>query len=198
MCATFTDDDVGKPVERTDGKVIGTVASLESEGAYVEPAPDVVDQIKARFDWGEIGGPFILDESDVQAISETRVHLTEGFSRADSATPAATESAARSDAGTDDGTGSASESTTPRTDSTGDSSGIGPFETRFQIGAAVVSAIGFLVAVLFGWTGYQGSTLPVAGTELSIVSGAVGFMLLSFFSVVALVAAIYMDPGLDH
>lgn len=86
MCATFTDDDIGKPVERADGKVIGTVAALEEGRARVEPAPDVVDTIKARFGWDEIGDPFVLDADGVREISDTRVHLEEDFSRGSSRT----------------------------------------------------------------------------------------------------------------
>lgn len=83
MCATFSEADIGKPVERTDGKVIGTVGELEDGAARIEPAPDVVDTIKARFGWAEIGDPFVLSEDAVHEITDTRVHLEEGFSRAD-------------------------------------------------------------------------------------------------------------------
>ncbi|WP_121741432.1 hypothetical protein [Natronorubrum halophilum] len=199
MCATFTDDDVGKPVERTDGKVIGTVASLETGTARVEPAPDVVDAIKARFGWDEIGGPFILHENDIREISETRVHLAEGFSRANAPTPAG-ESTDRTDAETgsaDGSAGSTNDSVGSTPNSTSNAGGIGPFNTRFQIGAAVVSALSFLVAVMFGWTGYQGSALFTVGPELSIVSGAAGLMMFAFLGVILLVAATYMKPGFD-
>lgn len=80
MCATFTDDEIGKPVERADGKVIGTVASIDGETAHVEPAPDVVDTVKARLGWEEIGDPFELDARFVRTISDTRVHLEREFS----------------------------------------------------------------------------------------------------------------------
>ncbi|SIR89668.1 hypothetical protein [Natronorubrum thiooxidans] len=84
------------------------------------------------------------------------------------------------------------------TNSTANSNGIGPFESRFQTGAAVLSAVCFLVAIFLGWTGYQESTLILVGTELNIVSGMAGLMLAGFFGVVALIAAFYMEPGFDH
>lgn len=207
MCATFSDDDIGKLVERSDGKVIGTVTAVETGTAHVEPAPDVVDQIKARFGWDEIGDPFTLHETEVRDISRTRVHLVEGFSRANAPTPTSSEPTDQSDAGSDDGTGPESESADSNrpdggassvTNSAANSSGVGPFNTRFQIGAAVVSVLSYLIAILIGWTGYQSSELLIVGTELNVVSGAAGLMFAAFVGTVALVAAFYMEPGLDH
>lgn len=80
MCATFADDDVGKPVERADGRVIGTVAAIEEGRARVDPAPDAIDSIKARLGWAEVGDPFILEADAVDAITDSRVHLEDGFS----------------------------------------------------------------------------------------------------------------------
>ncbi|ELY42621.1 hypothetical protein [Natronorubrum sulfidifaciens] len=82
------------------------------------------------------------------------------------------------------------------TNSTATSSGVGPFETRFQTGAAVLSALSFLAAVAVGWMGYQEATL--LGTELNIISGSAGLMLAGFLGTVALVVAFYMEPGFDH
>ena len=84
------------------------------------------------------------------------------------------------------------------TNPTATSGGVGPFETPFQTGAAAVSAISFLLGLLFIWTGYQESELLVVGTELNIINGAAGFMLLGFLGVVALVAAFYMELGLSR
>ncbi|UHQ95034.1 hypothetical protein [Haloterrigena alkaliphila] len=80
MCATFADDDVEKPVERADGRVIGTVAAIEEGRARVDPAPDAIDSIKARLGWAEVGDPFTLEADAVDAITDTRVHLEDGFS----------------------------------------------------------------------------------------------------------------------
>lgn len=207
MCATFTDDDVGKLVERADGKVIGTVASLDTATVRVEPAPDVVDAIKARFGWEEIGGPFILHETDVREISETRVHLADGFSRANAPTPTADESADHADAEGDDEAAPETDPEDPNrtnggtgsvANSAADSSGVGPFNSRFQIGAAVVSGLSFLFALVFAWTGYQEMALLAVGPELNIVAGMAGLMLAGFVGVVALVAAFYMEPGFDQ
>ena len=82
------------------------------------------------------------------------------------------------------------------TSSTANSSGVGPFDSMFQTGAAVVSAVLFLVAVALGWAGFQGMTL--GGTEMNVVNGAAGLMLTAFFGVIALVVAFYMEPGFDH
>lgn len=80
---TFTDEDLGKRVERADGKVIGTVASADGETARVDPAPDVIGTIRARLGWEEIGDSFALDAASVREISDTRVHLEREFSERD-------------------------------------------------------------------------------------------------------------------
>ncbi|SDQ86135.1 hypothetical protein [Natronobacterium texcoconense] len=72
------------------------------------------------------------------------------------------------------------------------------FDTRFSIGAAVVSAISFVLALLFIWTGFQEAELLIVGTELTLVSGLAGMMLLLLVSVTSLFAALYMEPGFDH
>ena len=84
------------------------------------------------------------------------------------------------------------------TSSTANTTGVGPFDSLFQTGAAALAAVCVLVAIVLAWTGYQESELFLVGTELNVVSGAVGFMLAGFVGLVALVVAIYMEPGLDH
>ncbi|MEY7849404.1 hypothetical protein AB7C87_09435 [Natrarchaeobius sp. A-rgal3] len=74
----------------------------------------------------------------------------------------------------------------------------GLFETRFSIAAAALAGLCVLVAILFAWTGYQGEELLLVGTEMNIVNGMSGFMTAMFVAVVALVAAVYMEPGFDH
>lgn len=81
MSGTFTNEEIGKLVERADGKVIGTVASVSGETAHVEPKPDALDQILIRLDRKETGGAFTLEADSVREISDTRVHLERDFVR---------------------------------------------------------------------------------------------------------------------
>ncbi|WP_306058234.1 hypothetical protein [Natronococcus wangiae] len=81
------------------------------------------------------------------------------------------------------------------TGSTASSGGLGLFETTFSIGATVVSALALLLGLGFVAMGYQDMTLPVLGTELSILTGLVGLLFGLFVALVAFVAAVYMEPG---
>ena len=78
------------------------------------------------------------------------------------------------------------------------SDNIGLFKSPFSIASTGVGVISLLASVVFLWTGYQESTLPVAGTELSILTGLVGFMLALLVAVTALFMAAFMEPGFDH
>ncbi|RQG90470.1 hypothetical protein [Natrarchaeobius chitinivorans] len=74
----------------------------------------------------------------------------------------------------------------------------GLLDSRFSIGAAALAGISVLVALVFAWTGYQGEQLFVVGTEMNLINGMAGFMLAIFLAIVALIAAVYMEPGFDH
>ena len=84
------------------------------------------------------------------------------------------------------------------TTSAANSDGLNLFDTPFSIGATVVSVVLMLLAVVLLWTGYQESTLPVVGTEMSILTGLVGFMLALFFAIGAFIVAAFMEPGFDR
>ncbi len=84
------------------------------------------------------------------------------------------------------------------TSSTANTSDRGLFDTRFSIGAAAVAAIATLLGVVFGWTGYNDGALPVIGLDLNILTGVIGLLFGLGIALVAVVAAIYMEPGLDQ
>ncbi|ELY78069.1 hypothetical protein C488_05708 [Natrinema pellirubrum DSM 15624] len=88
----------------------------------------------------------------------------------------------------------------PMTSSTASTGGL--FDTPFSIGATVLAAVAALVGVLFAWTGYAAAgtdeataALPLLGFELNILTGFVGLLFAFGIALVALVAALYMEPG---
>lgn len=100
MCATFTDDDVGKTVENPNGTEIGVVASLEGETALVEPEPNAMDSIKAALGWEHDPDETMrIEPSSVDVITGETVRLE----RDRSAEIAAESAVGGSEDGEDDG-----------------------------------------------------------------------------------------------
>ncbi|MFB1065325.1 hypothetical protein [Natrinema sp. H-ect4] len=85
----------------------------------------------------------------------------------------------------------------PMTSSTTSTSDRGLLETRFSMGAAALAAVAALLALAFGYLGFIDGVLPGIGYQLSILTGAVGLVFGLGVALVALVAAFYMEPGLD-
>jgi len=46
-----TERDVGKPIVDSDGTQVGVVADVTGNELGVDPDPDMLDRIKARFGW---------------------------------------------------------------------------------------------------------------------------------------------------
>ncbi|NGM68994.1 hypothetical protein G6M89_08205 [Natronolimnobius sp. AArcel1] len=84
------------------------------------------------------------------------------------------------------------------TNATAESSESGLFDSTFSIGAFAVAGVFLLVGLFLAWTGYQDNQLLVVGTEMNIVSGMAGLMATWFAGIIALVIAIYMEPGFDQ
>lgn len=116
MCATFTDDDVGKTVVNANGDEIGIVSAVEHGTAHIEPDPGITDTIQAKLGWGDRDeDTYPLQDHSVSRVTDDEVRLEEdlaGVGGADAGTGAGT-----SDVGGDTGI----------TDDTGvtDDSGIG-------------------------------------------------------------------------
>lgn len=83
-------------------------------------------------------------------------------------------------------------------ETTSDSDGLALFDSPFNIASTIVGVVSVVAAVLFLWTGYQESALPVVGTELHILNGAVGFMLFALVAVTAFVMAAFMESGFER
>jgi hypothetical protein len=74
--ATFTDADEGKDVVDADGNTVGLISSVEGSRAYVDPDPGMVESIKSKLGWTDIGeGDYPLDEGRVADITDDEVRL---------------------------------------------------------------------------------------------------------------------------
>ncbi|WP_247000658.1 hypothetical protein [Halosolutus gelatinilyticus] len=81
------------------------------------------------------------------------------------------------------------------TGSTASSSGLGLFDTPFNTGATLLSAVAFLMVIVFLVSGYQGMALLFVGPELTLLTGLVGATMSLGVAAVSLVAAVYMESG---
>ncbi|OAQ54661.1 hypothetical protein HTG_03630 [Natrinema mahii] len=76
MCAVFSEDDVGKPVENVTGETVGVVAAVEGDVARVKPDPSAVESIKSSLGW-EKGARYrvALGRNSVREITPDAVRL---------------------------------------------------------------------------------------------------------------------------
>ncbi|WP_226007655.1 hypothetical protein [Natrinema salinisoli] len=76
MCATFSDDDVGKPVENDLGEDVGVVVAVEGAVAHVRPDPAVVGSIKSSLGWDKAAEETrTLDRASVREITDGAIRL---------------------------------------------------------------------------------------------------------------------------
>lgn len=68
MCATFSEDDVGKTVENEEGRAVGTVAAVEGGAAEVDTDPSLGDSIRAALGWES--DPDETARIDADAVAE--------------------------------------------------------------------------------------------------------------------------------
>ncbi|WP_226480083.1 hypothetical protein [Natrinema amylolyticum] len=80
MCATFTDDDLGKPVENDNGEAVGVVTVVDGDVAHVRPDPSVVESIKSSLGWEKGAEETItLDRGSIRDITDDAVRLEGGL-----------------------------------------------------------------------------------------------------------------------
>ncbi|WP_255169297.1 PRC-barrel domain containing protein [Natrononativus amylolyticus] len=76
MCASFTDDDEGKPVVNANGERIGMIEAVEGGMVHVDPDPGVTDTIKSKLGWGDADEEtYTLEEENVESITDDEVQL---------------------------------------------------------------------------------------------------------------------------
>ena len=80
MCATFTNDEVSKPVVNDANEEIGVVTSVEGDIAHVRPETGVVDSVKSSIGWDSVAEQTQPLSSDaVQEITDDVVRLEGGL-----------------------------------------------------------------------------------------------------------------------
>ncbi|QFU81615.1 hypothetical protein [Natronorubrum aibiense] len=87
MCASFTADDVGKPVVNAAGEEIGVVTTVERGVARVRPASDAVESITSSIGWdGVVAAAHPLDPDAVRELTDEAVRLEGTLSDIDEST----------------------------------------------------------------------------------------------------------------
>ncbi|WP_254862890.1 PRC-barrel domain containing protein [Halovivax gelatinilyticus] len=80
MCASFSDDDVGKTVVNASGEEVGLVSAVEHDTLRVKPDPGITDSIKAALGWeGTSENTYPLQEESIDRITDDEIRLTGGF-----------------------------------------------------------------------------------------------------------------------
>lgn len=78
MCATFTDDDVGKRVETASGDLLGVVRMTEAETAYVDANEGATETLRAILEWETDEEIVPMDETAVSEITDEAIRLEGG------------------------------------------------------------------------------------------------------------------------
>lgn len=78
LMVTLDSDDEGKRVVDSNGAEVGVVVEVDSGRAYVDPDPNVLEEIGSRFGISDADEEtFPIEDSDVQAITDDEVRLNE-------------------------------------------------------------------------------------------------------------------------
>jgi hypothetical protein len=71
-------DDEGKRVVDSDGVEVGVVVEVDDDRAYVDPDPNVLEEIGSRFGLSDADEEtFPISDSDVQAVTDDEIRLSE-------------------------------------------------------------------------------------------------------------------------
>lgn len=75
---TLDNGDEGKRVVDSNGVEVGVVVEVDAGRAYVEPDPNALEEIGSKFGLsGADEETFPIEDSDVQAVTDDEIRLTE-------------------------------------------------------------------------------------------------------------------------
>jgi len=76
MVPRLTEDDEGKRIVTASGDELGTIVEVQEGTPYVDPDPDVLEEVQVAFDWGEPeDDAYPLPTVDVAEVTDDEVHL---------------------------------------------------------------------------------------------------------------------------
>jgi len=69
-----TERDVGKPIVDADENSLGRIAGVTGNEIEVDPDPDLLDRVKARFGWKDRDGDtYRIDADRVKTVTDDEV-----------------------------------------------------------------------------------------------------------------------------
>lgn len=78
MSTTITDNAVGKTVVNARGAEVGIVTAVNHGTAYVDPDPDLTDELKAALGWEDADEEtYPLQEVAIGTVTEDDIRLRE-------------------------------------------------------------------------------------------------------------------------
>ncbi|WP_247728698.1 hypothetical protein [Halovivax limisalsi] len=106
MCASFSDDDVGKTVVNANGDEVGMVTAVEHDTIRVKPDAGITDSIKAALGWEDTGeDTYPLQEASIDRVTADEIRLAGDLREGGSSTAGGGTSSGGSETGIDDGVG---------------------------------------------------------------------------------------------
>lgn len=76
--ASIDESAEGKTVVTADGSEVGTVVDADNATAYVEPDPDLTDEIAAELGWGDADEEtYEIDNDTVESVTDDEIRLEE-------------------------------------------------------------------------------------------------------------------------
>lgn len=76
----LTEEDEGKKVVDSSGDEIGIVSGVRGGTAYVDPDPDLTENIKSRLGWGDVDqDDYPLDDSQIETVTDDEIRLGSGL-----------------------------------------------------------------------------------------------------------------------